>query len=68
MRIAEGPLAEVAGSMHSKYHGVLHIWTNQSKGGVTRAEKLPTIDRPAFDKWRAEYWKTRVRELVGEQG
>ncbi len=62
----EGPLAEVAGSMHSKYHGVLHIWANQSKGGVTRAEARPKIDRQAFEKWKTQYWEARAKELSGE--
>jgi A nuclease of the HNH/ENDO VII superfamily with conserved LHH len=60
-----GPIAEVTTDMHTKYHRVLHMWTNQSRGGVTRAEVLPEIDRAAFDKWRAEYWKTRAVELGG---
>ncbi len=49
--------------MHSKYHRTLHIWSNGSKGGVTRAETLPAINRPAFDAWRTEYWKSRAIEL-----
>ncbi|MGL5720214.1 MAG: HNH/ENDO VII family nuclease, partial [Alphaproteobacteria bacterium] len=58
-----GALAEVSGTMHSQYHKTLHIWSNQSKGGVTRAEILPKIDRAAFDTWKADYWKARVAEL-----
>jgi hypothetical protein len=60
-----GPIAEVTATMHTKHHRVLHIWANQSKGGVTRAEALPEIDRAAFDKWRSEYWKARAAELTG---
>ncbi|MGL5785178.1 MAG: HNH/ENDO VII family nuclease, partial [Alphaproteobacteria bacterium] len=59
----DGALAEVSGTMHSRYHKTLHIWSNQSKGGVTRAEILPKIDRAAFDTWKADYWKARVAEL-----
>ena len=61
----DGALAEVTWSMHTKNHGKLHIWSNGSKGGVTRAEVKPVIDRPAFDKWKAEYWKARAKELGG---
>ncbi|MGL4825500.1 MAG: HNH/ENDO VII family nuclease, partial [Alphaproteobacteria bacterium] len=59
----DGALAEISGTMHSQYHKTLHIWSNQSKGGVTRAEILPKIDRAAFDAWKADYWKARVAEL-----
>lgn len=58
-----GALAEVAAIMHQKNHGVLHIWSNGSKGGVTRAEIRPEINRPEFNKWKSEYWKTRLQEL-----
>ncbi len=60
-----GPIAEVTADMHTKYHRVLHMWTNQSRGGVTRAEVLPKIDRSAFERWKSEYWIARAAELKG---
>ncbi len=61
----EGALAEITSEMHKKYHRILHITTNQSRGGVTRAGPTPRIDRGAFEKWKTQYWKERAIELLG---
>ncbi len=59
----EGALVKITQTMHQNNHGVLHIWSNSSKGGVTRAEARPGINRPEFEKWKEQYWMGRLKEL-----
>jgi hypothetical protein len=61
----DSPLAEISGSMHSKNHAVLHLWSNGSRREITRVEVKPNIDRAQFKKWKTEYWKERLKELEG---
>ncbi|MDG9707788.1 ricin-type beta-trefoil lectin domain protein [Streptomyces sp. DH10] len=53
LQTQDGPIAEVTDAMHFGNYGQLH-W----KSGT----KIPSgIDRPAFDKWKQEYWKNRAK-------
>jgi hypothetical protein len=48
----KSPVAEVTQTMHTKHRRILHInWPPKD---------FPSgIDRPAFDKWREDYWTQR---------
>ncbi|MER7406591.1 RICIN domain-containing protein [Streptomyces sp. NPDC000070] len=53
LQTQDGPIAEVTDAMHFGNYGQLH-WKSGSK--------IPSgIDRPAFDKWKQEYWKNRAK-------
>ncbi len=50
----DGAIAEVAGGMHQKYFGIIHINTGELPSGINRA---------AFDKWREAYWMMRCKDF-----
>ncbi len=50
------PLTELTQTFHQEYSKVIHINPSTIPSG---------IDRIAFDQWRAEYWQTRLIELLG---
>ncbi|MER6548340.1 HNH/ENDO VII family nuclease [Streptomyces sp. NPDC001250] len=55
LQTQDGPIAEVTDAMHFDNYGKLH-W----KSGT----KIPSgIDRPEFEKWKKEYWKSRAKDF-----
>jgi RHS repeat-associated protein len=50
----DSPVAEVTKTFHDRYRGVLHIdLASESQ-----------INRPAFKKWRENYWMDRVNDFL----
>ena len=70
LQTMESPLIEMTHTMHKQNHGILHIWPNAAskKHGLptttSRVEVLPEINRSEFNKWRAEYWKSRAESML----
>ncbi|MFF2204588.1 RICIN domain-containing protein [Streptomyces sp. NPDC058145] len=55
LQTQDGPIAEVTDAMHFDNYGKLH-W----KSGT----KIPSgIDRPEFERWKKEYWKSRAKDF-----
>jgi filamentous hemagglutinin len=49
-----GRVAEVTSSFHSANHSALHINPSTTPSGV---------DRPAFNRWKKNYWKGRASDF-----
>ncbi|WP_370444342.1 HNH/ENDO VII family nuclease [Aquimarina sp. AU58] len=59
-----GPFAEVDGTFHKKYHGILHIWRG-GKGGKKPSEFQ--FSRSEFNKFRKEYWEFRATKIKNDR-
>jgi len=56
LQTQDGPLAEVTGSFHRNFFGILHI--NVGSG-------MPSgIDRSAFNSWKLSYWANRANDFL----
>jgi filamentous hemagglutinin len=51
------PLAEVTQTFHQQYSNILHINPSTMPSG---------IDRGAFDRYRASYWRARANDFEGK--
>ena len=50
----DGSIAEMTQTFHQKNTSTIHINLNTIPSG---------IDRPAFNKWRTDYWKSRANDF-----
>jgi len=56
IQTADGPIAEMTASFHRRYRREIHINPQSTPSG---------IDRPTFNRWRRQYWKSRAKDFGG---